>query len=395
MPLLPRPLVWPAVIVALLPFSGMSAGVSTAAAAPSAVGSQVSFGETPGAYSDWTFGTSATVTDVDFRNTVVTSPGDGNVYWANQFGFNGNNSYIGFQLAQQNDGQFLWSTWADSDLQFKDGTQGSHCWNNAGEGQHLQCSNNTVNHGRPITGHTYAFRVEINPSTHWAKATVTDETANSSFVLGEALLPQSSKINPSWNSWVEYFDWNNPYYECNDNAYAKNRWGKMTGNKGTLTANNTGTSRSGTCLDMVQQQKQNDGTLITETGLGQSARWPLRFANGACLDRGGHLLTVITYHCSDSPNSNQLFVFARDGSLHTAEGGECLQRSSRVDAEVDLYGCNSDLASQKWSYDAQRKAVVNSNGWALTSSASGSNDAPVTARPYDGSTEQTITPVTD
>ncbi|KQV11906.1 MULTISPECIES: ricin-type beta-trefoil lectin domain protein [unclassified Kitasatospora] len=396
MPHLPRRFVWPAVVVALLPFSGMSAGISTAAAAPSAVGSQVRSGQTPGAYSDWRFNTSSAVTDVDFRNTVVTSPGNGDVFWANQFGFNGNTSYIGFQLAKQNDGQFLWSTWADSDLQFTDGTEGSHCWNNGGEGQHLQCTNNAINHGRPITGHTYAFHVEINPSTHWSKATVTDETANTSFVLGEALLPKSSQINSSWTSWVEYWDWNNSYYDCNDNAYAKNRWGKMTANKATLTAENTGTSTSGTCQDMVQQQKQADGTLITETGLGQSARWSLRFANGGCLDRGGRDWKMITYYCSLTPNNNQLFVFARDGSLHTAQGRECLQSSSQSGASVDLYGCSGDLPSQKWAYDTQRKAIVNAKGWALTSSPPVSGgDALVTARPYDGSSEQLIVPVTD
>ncbi|MFF4169596.1 ricin-type beta-trefoil lectin domain protein [Streptomyces sp. NPDC001744] len=394
MPLLPRPLVWPAVIAALLPLSGMSAGVSTAVTAPSAVGSQARSGATPGAYSDWALDTSGTVTDVDFRNTVLTSPGDGNVYWATQFNFNGNVSYIGFQLGGQNDGQFLWSTWADEDLQFKDGAQGSHCWNNAGEGQHLQCANNTVNHGRPITGHTYTFHVEIDPATHWAKATVNDETAGTGFVLGEALLPTSSKINPTWNSWVEYLDWNNSDYVCEDNAYAKNRWGKATGNKGTLTARNTATSTSSTCQGMVRQQKQSDGTLITETGLGQSARWPLRFANGACLDRGGWY-GMITYDCSDSPNSNQLFVFAGDGYLHTAQGHECLSRPLKVGGGVFTDVCGAWSDGQKWKYDPQRKAVINPNGWALTSTASAANDDAVTAQLYDGRPEQTITIVTD
>ncbi|MFE4393036.1 MULTISPECIES: RICIN domain-containing protein [Streptomycetaceae] len=390
-----RPSAWPATVAALLSLSGIWTGAVTAEAVPTpsalpAAAGITATGQTPGAYSDWTFNTTDTVTDVDFRNTVVTSPGDGDVYWAHQFNFDGNLSYTGFQLGKQNSGQFLWSTWADKDLQFKDGTEGSHCWNNEGEGQHLQCSNTTVNHGRPVTGDTYAFHVEIDPVTHWAKVTVSDETAGTSFVLGEALLPNSSKIQHSWSSWVEYFDWNDSRYVCDDNAYAENRWGKMTGNGGTLTAENTGTSTSGTCQDMVRQQKQDDGTLITETGLGQSARWPLRFTNGACLDRGG-ATGVITYGCAESPNGNQLFVFARDGSMRSAEGNECLAAPSSVGGQITPAACDGS-AAQQWTYDVMNEAVVNSAGWAMTSSTSGGSGDPVTAQVFDGRAEQTITP---
>ncbi|WP_159028456.1 RICIN domain-containing protein [Kitasatospora sp. MY 5-36] len=353
-----RPSAWPATVAALLSLSGIWTGAVTAEAVPTpsalpAAAGITATGQTPGAYSDWTFNTTDTVTDVDFRNTVVTSPGDG-------------------------------------DLQFKDGTEGSHCWNNEGEGQHLQCSNTTVNHGRPVTGDTYAFHVEIDPVTHWAKVTVSDETAGTSFVLGEALLPNSSKIQHSWSSWVEYFDWNDSRYVCDDNAYAENRWGKMTGNGGTLTAENTGTSTSGTCQDMVRQQKQDDGTLITETGLGQSARWPLRFTNGACLDRGG-ATGVITYGCAESPNGNQLFVFARDGSMRSAEGNECLTAPSSVGGQITPAACDGS-AAQQWTYDVMNAAVVNSAGWAMTSSTSGGSGDPVTAQAFDGRAEQTITP---
>ncbi|MFJ1933160.1 ricin-type beta-trefoil lectin domain protein [Kitasatospora sp. NPDC088160] len=188
-----------------------------------------------------------------------------------------------------------------------DGTQGSHCWNSTGEGQHLQCANSTVNQGRPVTGHTYAFQVRIDPATHWVTATVTDETAGTSF------------------------------------------------------------------------------------GLGQSARWPLRFANGACLDRGG-TNGAISYRCATTSNANQLFVFARDGSLHTAQGNECLAAPAAVGGQVVRAACDGS-AAQRWSYDGARRAVVNPAGWALTSSTAGRNGDPVTARPADGSPEQTLTAV--
>ncbi|MER5635549.1 ricin-type beta-trefoil lectin domain protein [Kitasatospora sp. NPDC002227] len=382
-----------AVPLACLALTGLPAGAAPAVAksAPPTAEAQPRYGQTPGSNSYWTMPGDTALTEVSFRTTVVTTPGDGDVFWSNQFNFDGNLSYIGLQDKQQNDGLFNWSVWADADLQFADGTQGSHCWNNTGEGQHLQCSNNTVNQGRPITGHTYAIQVRINPATHWVTATVTDETAGSSFVLGSALLPKSQQIRRDWNSWVEYFDWNRSAYTCNDNAYSKNRWGPMTGNDGALTATNSGTSTSGTCQDMINQQKQPDGTVLTELGIGQSARWPLRFANGACLDRGG-TNGAITYRCATSPNANQLFVFARDGSLHTAQGNECLAAPPTVGGEVVRAACDGS-AAQRWSYDSARHAVVNPAGWALTSSTAGSNGNSVTAQPANGRPEQTLTPV--
>ncbi|MFD7594443.1 ricin-type beta-trefoil lectin domain protein [Kitasatospora sp. NPDC059812] len=387
--------------LACLALAGLPAGEVPAVAKPAAsalagpavpaAAAQPRYGQTPGSYSYWTIAGDTVLTEVTFRNTVVTTPGDGDVFWSSQFNFDGNLSYIGFQDKQQNDGLFNWSTWADTELQFADGTQGSHCWNSTGEGQHLQCANSTVNQGRPVTGHTYAFQVRIDPATHWVTATVTDETAGTSFVLGSVLLPKSQQIKYDWNSWVEYFDWNRPAYACNDNAYSENRWGPMTGNGGTLTATNTGTSTSGACDDMIRQRKQPDGTLLTELGLGQSARWPLRFANGACLDRGG-ANGAISYRCATTPNANQLFVLARDGSLHTAQGNECLAAPAAVGGQVVRAACDGS-AAQRWSYDGVRQAVVNPAGWALTSSTAGRNSDPVTARPADGSPEQTLTAV--
>ncbi|WP_327356992.1 ricin-type beta-trefoil lectin domain protein [Streptomyces sp. NBC_01304] len=308
-------------------------------------------GQTPGTYTNYGFpsGTSA-LTEATFGTTVQSDPGRGNVYWAHQFGFtNSVGGYVGMQRWRTGTGMFLFSLWDATAA--RPGSGGTYCQPFEEGGTGYTCRY----HQAFAAGHGYRYRLSPD-GDGWYKATITDTTTGSSFVLGSLQTGAGSRISASGMvDWVEYFDWNNNAATCLDEPYSKARFDVPTGVStagASVTASITSTSTSSTCTTSAKVTSSG-GYSTHEDGIGNSSSGSITGIGGKCADVSGggsaDGTPIVLWGCSGGNHQN--WVRAGDGTVRALF--KCLTVSG---TDIQLRTC-SGAAAQKWQRDGS--ALVN------------------------------------
>ncbi|MFI5779600.1 DUF3472 domain-containing protein [Nocardia sp. NPDC051570] len=209
-------------------------------------------GATPGTYADWN--APGEVTSFTMPMTLQVDPGNYNAYWSTQFNFDDSAqtvAYIGFQTHNDGGGMFLGSLWNATGA--APGPAGVHCEDFGGEGVGKSCRLTT----RPVAGHLYLLSVTKAAGNGWT-FTVEDRTAGTTTILGTIQAPADAHISPtSFNSWTEYFDWNNSATTCSQAKYSKLLFGIPTTNAGD--GHYTGTDYRKRCPTMERVTLGPDG----------------------------------------------------------------------------------------------------------------------------------------
>ncbi|MEV0094013.1 ricin-type beta-trefoil lectin domain protein [Streptomyces sp. NPDC050738] len=298
-------------------------------------------GQTPGTYTNYSFpsGTS-TLDDVTFGVTVQSDPGRANVFWSHQFGFsNGVGGYIGMQRWRDGGGMFLFSLWDSTGGAA--GSSGTYCQTFDETGSGYTCRLNQ----RFTAGHHYRYRIAPDTTAGWYKATITDVTAGTSFVLGSLNVGSGAKVDTGGMvNWVEYFDWNNNAATCADEPYSKAVFdlpaGTATGGS-TATAAISSTSVSSSCPNGAKVTAQSGGS-IQEDGIGNSSSGSVTGIAAKCADAPATAdgTQLVLWTCNGGNNQN--WVRAGDGTLRAAF--KCATVSGSA---VQLSSCTG-AAAQKW-----------------------------------------------
>lgn len=173
-------------------------------------------GATPGTYAQWS--APGEVSSFTMPMTLQVDPGNHNVYWSTQFNLDDSEqtgAYIGFQTHNDGGGMFLGSLWNATAA--VPGPTGAHCEDFGHEGSGKSCRLPV----RPVAGHLYLLSVTKADGNGWT-FTVEDRTAGTTTILGTLQAKADARIDPnSFNSWTEYFDWNDPATTCSQAKYSK------------------------------------------------------------------------------------------------------------------------------------------------------------------------------
>ncbi|WP_281887452.1 ricin-type beta-trefoil lectin domain protein [Paenibacillus sp. YYML68] len=301
-------------------------------------------GETPGSYVNYSLGT-GTYTQVTFSQRLETDPGRANIFWAHQFAFKNNDvAYTGFQTFKDGGGMFIFSAWNATGA--IPGVEGSYCVKFSEDGTGYSCRYNV----RPIPHHTYKFVLSDRGNGYYG-VKVYNITIGTIFDLGQLQVGTGNAIKGNISSWTEYFDWNDASTRCTDSPYSTMKVEAPTTNNGTVEAKLISTNTSTTCASYTKLHVTGTSA-VHENGIGNSYAGRLVNANsGLCADVRNNSSApgtpVDQYTCHT--NSNQVFVFASDGTLHTQNG--CLGTSGASTdngANVELQVCNNST-NQQWS----------------------------------------------
>ncbi|KQO61425.1 RICIN domain-containing protein [Curtobacterium sp. Leaf261] len=323
-------------------------------------------GETPGSYVDYSF--DEPVRGFTQEQTLVTSPGDANVYWSTQFGTTrGSGGYVGMQTWKDGGGQFLLSVWDSTDGR---PGPGATCLTFDEDGSGQSCRIADV---RPIEGHTYRTTTSIAADGRLS-ASIHDVTTGEDHDLGSVLTPAGNRFSAHLGSWTEYFDWNSDEVQCADEAYSAMGTAAPTATGG-ATARLTSTSPSTTCSTDTRLTERA-GTVLQENGIGNSAGGRISAGPDLCLDvqesrDGGKVDLWTTCHTG----TNQNWVHAADGSLRSQY--RCLDANGTTrGSSVTLWSCTGGV-NQSWELRTDRKIANASSGLCLSSaSAPGSPKTP-------------------
>ncbi|MFB8038923.1 ricin-type beta-trefoil lectin domain protein [Streptomyces sp. NPDC056004] len=323
--------------------------ILTVAACLGLAGPSAAAGQTPGSYSNYTFPAGTTALDeVTFGTTVQSDPGRANVFWSHQFGFtNGVGGYIGMQRNRSGGGLFLFSLWDSTGG--RAGSAGTYCQTFTEGGSGYTCRLGE----RFTAGHHYRFRIAPDTTSGWYRATITDATAGTSFVLGSLQTGTGAKVaTGGMVDWVEYFDWNNNAATCADSPYSKALFDLPGGTTagGTVTAAPGGTSVSSTCSSGAAVRGQSGGS-VHEDGIGNSSSGSLTGVGGACVDIPGGTTGTQLNLWSCNGGNNQNWVRAADGTLRAQF--HCMAVSGTT---VRTAACDGS-AAQQWRTDGA--ALVN------------------------------------
>ncbi|MDT8912581.1 DUF3472 domain-containing protein [Amycolatopsis sp. PS_44_ISF1] len=216
-------------------------------------------GETPGTYSPWSAPGDASWFTMPMN--LEHDPGDYNAYWSTQFSFTGSASgYLGFQTHADGNGMFLVSVWNGTSA--TPGDHGSYCSDFSEGGTGKTCRNDS----RPVAGHQYELSGVRQDDGRWQFLSK-DLTAGTTVVLGTIGFAGGNAISAgSFDSWTEYFDWNNPATRCSDAKYSKLLFGVPRTSAGTGTYGTP--SKSSTCQNLAKVTLSGAGALH-EDGIGQ------------------------------------------------------------------------------------------------------------------------------
>lgn len=349
---------------ALVLFVGCQGAVSPVQAAGAASAPAATTGQTPGTYVRYNFPTSA-ISNIQWKQTIDVSPALANVFWSNQFTFtNGFTGYTGFQTSRSGTGLFLVSIWKTT--QSRAGSTGTYCdqFSEGGTGQSCRY------HFSPVPGHTYVFDA-ASDATGWWTFTITDTTANTSFVLGSILVgPGVSLDNSRFVSWTEYFDWNDLQSTCADEAYSRLTMAMPTtlSSSGRVSASWTGTKISTSCAP-TSKITLGVSQAVEENSIGNSAGGNITTPAGLCLQAG--LSATVAACVSDT--STQNWVRATDGTLHA--NWHCLDAKSNG---LTQDAC-SGQSSQVFQYLADQSLKNSSTGLCLTATAGAGSSVTLTA----------------
>lgn len=301
--------------------------------------------------------------EVTFTQTIVDDPGRGNVFWANQFGFGPSIAgYTGYQTFKNGGGMFLFSVWgATAGIAGSPGTVCSPFDENGnGYGCHIL--------QRPIAGHTYQFQLEPRSSGYYG-VEVSDITAGTSFDLGQLKVGEGLMVSGNVELFTEYFDWNFVKTQCGDEAHSRmiNQAPVSFKDGQPKTATYLHSSASSDCKG-ASKVTVNGNQAIQEYAIGNSPGGELIVqVSGLCADvmNGSSEVgaPLIQYPCSSNNGSNQVFVFASDGTLHTQNlcldaGGTPLDGAPVVLAEC------SGSPTQQWKYTSYQ-SIESSGGLTL------------------------------
>ena len=327
-------------------------------------------GQTPGTYTDYAFpaGTTA-LTEVTWGTTVEADPGRGNVYWAHQFGFdNSVGGYVGQQRWRTGTGMFLFSLWGSTAA--KAGSAGTYCQTFEESGTGYTCRSNQAF----TAGHHYTYRVSPDPTDGWYKATISDVTAGTSFVLGSLQVGAGARISTGGMvDWVEYFDWNSNSATCEDEPYSRARFDlpKGTSTDGSAVTGSVGaTSTSSTCAAYAKVTEVPGGS-VHDDAVGNSASGEITGSGGSCVDITGGSSADGTplelWTCTGGNHQN--WVLAHDGTVRalykcmTASGGSVQLRTCDGSAAQQWQRSGTSLVNQGRCLDAEGGA--DANGTAL------------------------------
>ncbi|WP_223280699.1 ricin-type beta-trefoil lectin domain protein [Streptomyces antnestii] len=302
-------------------------------------------GQTPGTYTNYGFpsGTS-TLTDATWGTTVEADPGRGNVFWSHQFGFdNSVGGYIGQQRWRTGTGMFLFSLWGSTAA--KAGSSGTYCQTFDESGTGYTCRYNQ----RFTAGHHYTYRIAPDTTAGWYKATITDTTAGTSFVLGSLQVGTGARISAGGMvDWVEYFDWNSNSATCEDEPYSRARFDLPTGTTAsgsTVTASVGSTSTSSTCTQYAKVTQVPGGS-VHDDATGNSASGDITGIGGKCADITGGSSADGTplelWTCTGGNNQN--WVLSHDGTVRALY--KCVTVSG---SSIQLSTCNGS-AAQQWQH---------------------------------------------
>ncbi|MEK0098158.1 ricin-type beta-trefoil lectin domain protein [Streptomyces sp. A475] len=325
----------------------VTAALAAAACFGLAVPAQAAGGQTPGSntYYSAPAGTS-TLTDVTFGTTVEADPAQGNVFWSHQFRFtNTVHGYIGQQRKRAGTGMFLFSLWGSTAA--TPGSTGTYCqtFTESGTGYTCRLDQSFV------AGHHYTYQVAPDTQNGWYKATVTDTTAGTSFVLGSIQVGTGAQVDATGMlDWVEYFDWNNAAARCEDEPYSRARFDLPQGTStsgSTVTSPISSTSLSSTCT-AYSKVTQVSGASVHEDAIGNSSSGAITGSSGKCADITGSSSTDGTllelWTCTGGDNQN--WVLAHDGTVHALF--KCMTASgTAAGSNVVLQTCDGS-ASQQW-----------------------------------------------
>lgn len=301
--------------------------------------------QTPGTDVHYAFYTGP-LKEITYTQTILNDPGRANVFWGNEFMFSRYvYGYTGFQTFKNGDGMFLYSVWGATGA--ASGSIGTSCQTFEENGSGYSCRKME----RPIAGHTYQFQVkERAPGTYGVQ--VKDITAGTSFDLGQVQVEAGSSLaDNEIELFTENFDWNNPTTRCGDEAYSRiaNQAPTTVYDGKLVTATYLYSTASSECPG-ASKVSISGSQAIQESGIGNSPGGRLiNQASGLCADvmNGSSEAgaPLIQYPCSNG--SNQAFVFASDGTLHTQN--HCLDAGASPPdgAPVVLAGCNGS-ATQQW-----------------------------------------------
>ncbi|QWF83814.1 hypothetical protein [Amycolatopsis sp. CA-230715] len=228
-------------------------------AAPSAGADTAAIGQTPGTYSPWLAPGNASWFTMPMK--LQHDPGNYNAYWSTQFSFTGDASaYTGFQTHRDGGGMFLVSVWGGTGAVA--GNNGSYCQDFSEGGTGKTCRNNA----RPVEGHQYELSGVKQGDGSWRFSYV-DLTANTSTTLGTISFGGGNDVEAgSFNSWTEYFDWNDPSTVCADAKYSKLLFGQPRTSAGLGKYGSPYTSK--TCADIAKVTVGSGGA-THEDGIGQ------------------------------------------------------------------------------------------------------------------------------
>ncbi|MFD7919995.1 DUF3472 domain-containing protein [Streptomyces sp. NPDC059740] len=252
-------------LIGSLTARGAAVGAATALVCASALvagpapAAEAATGQTPGTYATWS--APADVTSFSMPMTLQVDPGDYNAYWSTQFAFSGSQAsgYFGFQTHEDGGGMFLVSVWNGSAA--TPGGSGTYCQNFAEDGTGKTCRLDT----RPVKGHAYALSAQQSGS-NWTFS-INDRTAGTTITLGTISIDGTHPMaKDGFDSWTEYFDWNDPSTVCADARYSRLLFGIPTTSAGNGTY--TGSSLSDTCQDIAKVTLSGAGAL-QENGIGQ------------------------------------------------------------------------------------------------------------------------------
>ncbi|MYR42443.1 lectin [Streptomyces sp. SID5910] len=328
----------------LAPLTAAVLGLANAAA-PTA---SAATGSTPGSYTNYGWSGASQLSSVTFGTKVLTDPGRANVYWAHQFGFsNGTHGYTGMQRDRTDPGLYLFSVWGSTAAQA--GGSGTYCETFSENGTGYTCR---LKAAFPA-GHNVQTTV-ASTGGGWYRATVSDTTAGTSFVLGSLQVGSGATVKTAGMAdWTEYYDWNNPAATCADEPYSAAFFTAPSGvdaaGGGRVTASVSSSYPSSTCQSDTSITVGGGGSTQTN-GIGNSTSGSITGPGGLCADAtggsGADGTPIQLYSCTGGDNQN--WVLAENGTVHAQY--KCLDISGGAAADgtpVVLYRCNGG-ANQQW-----------------------------------------------
>lgn len=320
---------------------------------------------------------------LEFRGTVSAGPGEGSLYWYNEYRYDDHNAHrwgrIGYIIDNNGNARFLWRTNRDIKKEYKEGL-GSRCSTFIYRTAQVECSNETFSGGRLVPTHTYEFGLEIEPKPvdenfYWLKATVKDVTTGISATLGMiqvgGSLGYSTILYSEGKSLVQVVadaTSSTEKYLCSDSPHASMRLeaaGQAIPTSGTGEGTHVDAlfdeGQDTACSGLIKRKRAADWKMLTvDLGLGNSAQNHLFVGGNRCLDGNSGNDDLVVLPCRNS--KNQRFIFTKDGELHSAKGNECLavfKVPSYPDNRVHTEDCTDpNPADRQWVYDPERHVVA-------------------------------------